>query len=306
MKNLIYLTGLLFTGLLLWTGCTKEDIETYSGEDAIYFAQQWGLSYMENHLNPTGGMKNAHQTYSKIGFGEMIVSDSLLEVNIQTSGFIKDYDRKFNVEVVADSTTAIEGTEYEIIDTDLMIPAGQSATTMRIMFHKTPRMNDENLQLQIRLVPGEHFVLPFGKGGYGKMPIIHSNAVINNEFGMNTDPAIHNIFINNFLVEPSRWGPLAPSTLGIWSEKKYRLLLDYTGEMLGWTVATWNDEAKMWPPATGYQVGLNYLGKYLREQYEKGREYWVLDPDGTMMWCNHEALAGLWSEDTRPEQMMDK
>lgn len=303
MKNLIYLAGLLFTGLLLWTGCTKEDIDTYSGEDAIFFAQQWGTPHFENNIDPTGGSKNAHQTYSKIGFGEMIVNDSLLTLNIQTSGFMKDYDRAFAVEVVADSTTAIEGTEYEFIDTELMIPAGKATTTLRILFHKTPRMDNENVQLQIRLIPGEHFVLPFGKDGYGKMPIIHSTAGFLNEYGLNTDPTIHNIFINNFLVEPGRWNE---NLMGVWSEKKYRLLLDYTGEMLGWTVATWNDNDKMWPPGTGYQVGLNYLGKYLKEQYDKGREYWVLDPDGTMMWCQHAALTGLWSEDTRPENMTDK
>lgn len=305
MNKLIYLTGLFLTGLLLWTGCTKEEIDTYSGQDAIYFAQQWGIPHFNNNINPDGSNKNWHQAYSKIGFGEMIVNDSLLVLNIQTLGYVKDYDRVFKVEVVADSTTALEGSEYEILDNDLMIPAGQASTTMRILFHKTPRMNDENLQLQLRLIPGEHFVLPFGNDGFGRMPIVHSNGALMEEFDLNKNPAIHNIYVNNFLVRPARWA-VFEHVMGVWSEKKYRLLLDYTGEMLGWTVATWNDNDKMWPPGTGYQVGLNYLGKYLKEQYDKGREYWVLDPDGTMMWCQHAALTGLWSEDTRPEQMMDK
>ena len=300
MKKIIFFISLLTTALL-WSSCTKEDIDIYSGEDAIYFAQQWGVPHFVNNIDLNSGMRNMQQTYSKIGFGEMIEADSLLLINIQTSGFIKDYDRPFKVEVVNDSTTAIEGTEYELLDHEAMIPAGATNTHIKILFHKTPRMDDENLQVQLRLVPGEHFTLPFDKGGYGKMPIIHSDGTLLSEYGLNTDPSIHNIFINNFLVKPGRWNEYL---MGVWSEKKYRLILDYTGEMLGWTVATWNDNDKMWPPGTGYQVGLNYLGKYLKAQYDKGPEYWVLDPDGTMMWCNHSALQGLWSEDTDPSSMV--
>lgn len=301
MKKLIYLTSLLSIALI-WNSCAKEDIDTYCGDDAIYFLQQWGVTYYENNIDPTGGMKNVNQAYSKISFGEMITNDSLLVLNIHTSGFIKDYDRPFSIEVVNDSTTAFEGIEYELLDSEAVIEAGKVSTKIRIMFHKTPRMDNENLRVQLSINPGEHFVIPFDSLGYGKMPIMHSQEVQRTEYPLNNNPGIHNIYVNNFLVEPARWNS---TIMGTWSEEKFRLLLDYTGEMLGWTVATWNDEAKMWPPGNGYQVGLNFLGPYLRDQYLKGREYWVLDPDGSMMWCKHAALTGLWSEDTRPENMMD-
>lgn len=296
MKKLIYS---LLSITLLWTSCSKEEIEYYSGEESIYFAQQWGVPHFtDDYLALGTSFTNCLQPSSKIPFGEMIVTDSLLNLNIQTSGACKDYDRPFKIEIVTDSTTAIEGLEYELLDTEAVIPAGEVRTKVRMMLHRTPRMDDETVQIQVRLIPGEHFTIPFDKDGFGNMPIIHEGSSYYTEYGGNFDPAIHNIFINNFLVRPQRWNDY---NMGIWSQEKYRLLLDYTGEMLGWNVADWSSEA-MWD--SRYNVGLNYLAKYLLEQYKKGPEYWVTDPDGTMMWCRHSLLSGLWSEETRPEQMV--
>lgn len=300
MKKLIYLT-LILSITSLWSGCTKEDIDLYNGMDALYFSQQWGVATFENNIDPTGGGKNMQQAYSKIGFGGIAQSDSLLRLNIQVAGSVKDYDRPFGIEVVNDSTTALEGIEYELVDPeeDAIIRAGQTRTLVRILFHKTERMNDENLMLQVRLIPGEHFVLPFDTAGYGKMPIIHTSASLLNEYNhLNLDPSIHNIFINNFLVSPPGW---VDNFMGIWSETKMRILLDTTNERLGWTIDTWNDNANMWPPATRYTMAQTLLAEYLLEQYNKGREYWVLDPDGTMMWCPSSLLP--WGEDSRPEYM---
>ena len=300
MKKLIYLAGLLSVSML-WNACSKEDIDTYSGDNALYFAQQWGVSYWVNNIDLNSGSRNHHQAYSKIGFGGMIEEDSLLRLNIQASGFVKDYDRHFSVEVVQDSTTAIEGVEFELVDpiADAVIPAGKTNTKIRIQFHKTERMNDENIMLQLRIVPGEHFVLPFDGDGYGKLPIYHSAAEMLNEYNhLNLDPSVHNIFINNFLSCPPDW---KDRFMGIWSETKFRLLLDVTEERLGWNVATWNDPESMWPPATRYKMPQALLADYLKEQYQKGREYWVLDPDGTMMWVPDQNLP--WGEDARPESM---
>ena len=41
--------------------------------------------------------------------------------------------------------------------------------------------------------------------------------------------------------------------------------------------------------------------KYLKAQYDLGREHWVIDEDGTRMY-----VAGVyWSSGTRPEDMVD-
>ena len=80
MKKLIYLAGLLSVSML-WNACSKEDIDTYSGDNALYFAQQWGVSYWVNNIDLNSGSRNHHQAYSKIGFGGMIEEDSLLRLD---------------------------------------------------------------------------------------------------------------------------------------------------------------------------------------------------------------------------------
>lgn len=301
MKKLTYLAGLLSISML-WTGCSKEDIDIYSGEDALYFAQQWGITHFVNNIDISSGNRNCHQPYSRITFGNMAGEDSLLRLNILTSGFTRDYDRPFKVEIVRDSTTAIEGTEFELVDpeTDAVIRAGQTNTQIRIQFHKTDRMTDENLQLQLRIIPGDYFTLPFDKDGFGKMPIIHSSSEVLNEYHNNNyDPSIHNIFVNNFLIMPPGW---MDTWMGIWSQEKFALLIDLTHEALGWSVLTWNDVDNMWPSGgTRYALAQKLLADYLKEQYSKGRDYWVLDPDGTMMWVPNQNLP--WGEDARPENM---
>lgn len=301
MKKLSYLIGLLSISML-WTGCSKEDIDIYSGEDALYFAQQWGVAHFVNNIDVSSGSRNAHQPYSRIAFGNMAELDSMLRVNIQITGFVRDYDRPFKVEIVKDSTTAIEGTEFELVDpeTDAVIRAGQTSTQIRVHCHKSDRMNDENLQLQLRIIPGEYFTLPFDKDGFGKMPIIHSGSEVLNEYHNNNyDPSIHNIFLNNFLIMPTGW---IARWMGEWNEDKYALLLDMTREKLGWTILTWNDAENMWPSGgTRYALAQKILAEYLMEQYRKGREFWVLDPDGTMMWVPDQNLP--WAEDARPENM---
>ncbi|MFR1239776.1 MAG: hypothetical protein ACLSDJ_00960 [Butyricimonas faecihominis] len=45
------------------------------------------------------------------------------------------------------------------------------------------------------------------------------------------------------------------------------------------------------------RVGANYL----KAEYAKGREFWVLDEDGSMMWVRGVT----WTEGTNPDDMVD-
>ena len=94
MKKLIYC---LMAVTLLWTSCSKEEIDFYSGQESIYFAQQWGVAhFQDDYLDLGGSMRNCLQPSSKIPFGEMIVTDSILSLTIQTSGATKE---KSNIKI---------------------------------------------------------------------------------------------------------------------------------------------------------------------------------------------------------------
>lgn len=307
-----YISAAACACMMLAASCHKEDIEIYSGEDAIFFDQHWGVSHFGSDIiNLSQYGTNMRQTYSQVPFGEIITNDSTLRLNIQIAGHVRDYDRPFSVEVVNDSTTAVEGEDFEIPEKNLSIKAGMVRTTLKVICHRTDRMDEETLKLQVRIIPGEHFTAPFGPDGVGTMPII-SNGEVKKDYENNQDALIHNIFMNSELVEPVNWYR-GKVTLGDWSKEKYRILLDLTSEQLGWTILHWsatNDMADgaykplvamMWPGGTGYITGANLLAKYIREQFDMGREHWLIDPDGTMMWVKNPLIT--WAEDTKPEEI---
>lgn len=290
MKKFIYIIALLLA-LPAFNSCEKHDLGLYTGEDAIFFDQQWGGGGV------TDTTQIRRQNYSVVPFGKMLSTDSLLRVKIETMGHVYDYDRPFSVEIVPDSTTATEGVEFEILNPQLSILAGQNSTRLNIMIHKTERLNNDTLQIQVRLIPGEHFVIPFDSQGIGTMPLRGNGGTLQTKYGTNSDPAIHNIFVNNSYEEPVKW---YEKNLGVWSARKMEILLELV-EPLGWNVTTF-DSNRMWE-GSGYITCVNLLSNYLLEQYNKGKEYWEIDPDGTMMWANSSVLP--WSENSKPEEMSD-
>lgn len=272
--------------------CSQHDIPLYSGQDAIFFDQQYGVAWFDT-------LRLSHQIYSYVPFGVMASKDSTVMVKVETTGFIRDYDRPFSIEIVADSTNAIPGEEYELPQTDFVIRAGQNSCYIPVTYHSTERMLDETVQLQIRLVPNEHFSLPFGKEGIGQMPLRNEGGEVFTEFSTNYDPSIHNIFANRKLRKPKGWNNVQFGYY--YSDVKYALILEISERELGWGVQYFDLDPDKKTLVSRAPVIAKHVSKYLMEQYRKGREHWVLDNDGSMMYV----MGVSWTEGTDPNNMVD-
>lgn len=272
--------------------CSQHDIPLYSGQDAIFFDQQYGVAWFDT-------LRLSHQIYSYVPFGVMASKDSTVMVKVETTGFIRDYDRPFSIEIVADSTNAIPGEEYELPQTDFVIRAGQNSCYIPVTYHSTERMLDETVQLQIRLVPNEHFSLPFGKEGIGQMPLRNEGGEVFTEFSTNYDPSIHNIFANRKLRKPKGWNNVQFGYY--YSDVKYALILEISERELGWGVQYFDLDPDQKTLVSRAPVIAKHVSKYLMEQYRKGREHWVLDNDGSMMYV----MGVSWTEGTDPNNMVD-
>lgn len=272
--------------------CSQHDIPLYSGKDAIFFDQQYGVAWFDT-------LRLSHQIYSYVPFGVMASKDSTVMVKVETTGFIRDYDRPFSIEIVADSTNAIPGEEYELPQTDFVIRAGQNSCYIPVTYHSTERMLDETVQLQIRLVPNEHFSLPFGKEGIGQMPLRNEGGEVFTEFSTNYDPSIHNIFANRKLRKPKGWNNVQFGYY--YSDVKYALILEISERELGWGVQYFDLDPDQKTLVSRAPVIAKHVSKYLMEQYRKGREHWVLDNDGSMMYV----MGVSWTEGTDPNNMVD-
>lgn len=290
MKKLLYIICALLS-LPVLNGCSEHEIPNYDGKDAIFFDQQYGVAWFDT-------LRQSHQIYSLVSFGLMIEPDSTIMVKIETTGYLRDYDRPFAIEIVKDSTTAIEGTEFELPERNPVIRAGQNSTYIPVTYHRTERMSNQTVQLQIRLVPGEHFALPFGPDGIGMMPKRFEGGEVFTELSTNSDPAIHNIFANALLKKPKGWNNVQ---FGGYTQKKFALILEITEAELGWNVVDFNNDENNKMSIYRSPVVAKHVSAYLMEQYRKGREHWVIDEDGSMMYVKGVS----WAEGTKPADMKD-
>ena len=283
MKYIANIIGLVLCWLF-FQSCEKELMD-YEGKDALYFDVQYGAEWGDFSVW-------AHQIYTLVPFGAIDDAETEVDIKVAIAGSVKDYDRPFRIEIVQDSTTAICPDEYEDFAKEHVIKKGESFTNIRIKFKRTERMSKGNVQLQIRLLPNEHFELPFSL--VGNIPGRWVDVVT--EYGSNFDPNIHNIFINNVLTSPAGWNDVQ---FGQFSPKKYEMLLEETGRVFGFTKLSFEDPIKM---INGRDIAIARVGaNYLKAEYAKGREFWVLDEDGSMMWVRGVT----WTEGTNPDDMVD-
>lgn len=285
MKRIGYILS-LFMLIPFISSCEKE-IMDYEGQDGLYFDVQWDT----NPLINTDTTRWIRQHYSLVSFTKIGGSEYEAKAKVAVAGSVKDYDRPFQFEVVQDSTTAIANEEYELVEQPY-IPAGKNHTFVKIKFLRSERMLEETVKLQIELLPNEHFTLPFAKVGYinGRFP---NDA--QSEYSTYDHANVHNFFINNFLVQPAGWHV----SWGTYSKKKYELILKFAYEKFGWVNEDFEDRTKVQNGRAEAVVRL--MRPYLMEQYELGREHWVLDEDGSMMW-----ITGVtWAAGQDPDEMVD-
>lgn len=291
MKKFIYFIAAILL-LQVNFSCSEEKIDVYSGDDAIYFDQQYGVAWFDT-------IRQSRQNYSLVKFGNMDERDSLLTINVAVTGYVRDYDRPFGVEFVADSTSAINGDEFEILTPNPVIAAGQNSAKIKVRMHCTDRMDSTTVQLQLRLIPGEHFTSIFDETGIGVNPHRERGGGVYTEFGTNYDPMIHNIFANCELQHPGYWAPY----LGDFSPLKLKLLIEVVGAKFGWKPSDFEKGYDFMFPRLS--IMYTNLGKYLLEQYNKGPEYWVADPDGTFMWIKYAPLETVISENDKIADRVD-
>lgn len=282
MKKIIFALPLLL--ILPFFGSCEEELMDYEGQDGLYFDAQYGAEWGDTTVW-------AHQIYTLVGFGNVDDEELVSSVKVAVAGSVKDYDRPFVLKVVQDSTT-VDPSEYEMLQENHYIPAGLNHTYVRIKFKKSERMADETFQLQLALQPNEHFNLPFSE--VGNIPGRWTDVV--KEYSSNSNPNIHNFFVNDMLIQPVGWHNVQ---FGTYSIKKHQILLDVALEKFGFKKADFDDKSKM---QSGRAAAIaREVAKYLKAQYALGREHWVIDEDGSMMY-----VAGVsWAAGTRPEDMVD-
>lgn len=277
MKKLQYIIGLVI--LSVFASCEKE-VMTYNGQDTLYFDVRWAV-------NEWGDPETewAHQYYTPVEFGKMTEPEDTVRLRVRATGTIKDYDRPFTVTINADSTNAVAGEDYTDFTEQHVIKAGEQYTYIDLVMHRTERMASENVYLQLCLHANEHFTLNFSDFGD-----LATNWAPETTYGVNTDASVHKVIANDQLVRPGGWYGLNDTGLGLFgafSPTKFRLMMEITGT----EIDDYENTTVTMPSGRANAISEQFA-RYLLEQAAKGRDYAVLDEDGTMMFCSYVTTLG--------------
>ena len=202
MKDIFKLRSILIF-LVILTSC-NQDIDNFYGEKArIQF------KYFKEVV---GSDKVTRRTYfdrTTFSFGP---KDDAVEVDtakivVEFLGNISNLDRNYQVRIVADSTTAVQGLHFEPIQTTQIFKAGRKNDTLMIVVKRkalsSSFSNPEDKKLTLEMVSTTDFNLGM-------------------KDGLRT-----RLYINNYLSEPVWWKDPLRSSLNFYHPKKWKILISF-------------------------------------------------------------------------------
>ncbi len=185
----LFLSGLSLIAVLGLTDCTVDKLDTFSGGNQVYFERVSG-------------------TADSLTFSFAVLDDkttsSTVEIPVIVTGNTCDHDRTVDITIVSEGTTAVEGTDYTLSPT--VIPAGSYGTNLQVTVYRTPELTEQEKYILFQIIP-------------------------NDELSTDVNPAWtdYKLIINDKLTEPARWIYDCYPYFGIYSEVKYRFIIDTLG-----------------------------------------------------------------------------
>lgn len=271
MRKMIYWSALLAI-VLPFLSCKKE-MMGYEGVEGIYFGVRSGPSWAAPVSWPFRPYTNVEFVKQPQEVQEMVIN---IAVNI--TGPVKNYDRPFRVAMNPDSTTAQAGVHYLPFGDTYTIPANATIGYIPITVKRTPDMLNENKKLGLRLFANDHFSLSFPEWkaipGLGETTIGNDTAF---------DATLHTININDLMVQPAVWrGSIQAGNreAGIWgafTRKKMELMF----QLFNLKYEDFASETTMTPVLV--TLIASELGRYLVNQFNAGTP--VLEDDGRLMFA---------------------
>lgn len=218
----IFVLGWLAIG---FAACDQDVDYPYTGKDRIQF-KHFTTDY------------NGKRTYSdSLVFSLGLRPDS---ITIDTAKIVMQYlgkgsqsTRTYHVLILPDSTTAIAGTHFALIDKEQTFRPHSLTDTLRIAIYRenlsTSFRNPQTIRIDLQLEASDDFDLGLGGGLYKK------------------------VLLNNYLSEPDWWEGNFHGSLGFYHPEKWKILISFNQQFANTTECPfdYNNEGRT------YYQGLN-------------------------------------------------
>lgn len=280
MKKTFILFSLL--GLLLFAACTK-DLMTYSGKEGVYFGVQWGPSHGDSTVW-------AYQQYTPIEFIKIPSASTTISLRVMVTGESKDYDRTFGIRVNLDSSSAVEGLDFDKLKDHYSIPAGRLFTDIPITLKRTAELQKTTKILGINLIASNDLSLSVPTW-YPIKP--HWSSSRNPIF----DATYHRIELSDYPVKPQTWmgqenNGVESGFLGVFTAKKFNLICD----LMNLEYEDFETTETM--PTVRVGVINQVMRTYLERAHDAGRP--ILEEDGRLMWVLNVPWKSVVGEPYKP------
>lgn len=140
-----------------------------------------------------------------------------VKLPVRISGLAVDRNRVVNLKPVADSSTAVEGTDYKIHSA--VIRAGKYQDSVEIVVFRTPAMKNTEKRLLLEIVASADF-----------QPGLVNTAAGNDQVKQSGGSTRMLVKINDFLTKPSNWDSFLFNFFGTYSRVKYAFIIQVTGK----------------------------------------------------------------------------
>jgi len=252
MKKILIL-GIAFLSLLGLTSCDKEEIETYSDTDNIYFSRAIFPEYKSGPLIDSTGFS--------FGLDKATVTERIYPLAIRVQGKVSDVDRAVKL-TVDPTSTAVLGTHFTFPE-NIVMHAGKELDTVLIKVLRTADMKNKDLLLVLNLEENEFFTTNM------------QSKVTNVLTGKTRNYIRFKLSFNDKLSTPIAW---QPGIFGVFTAKKFFLmceLMNLEPEMFNQT-----------PGSTGLSIPevqyyASFMRRYLADQKANGNT--IYEEDGKEM-----------------------
>lgn len=208
------LLGVCF--LIGLASCNKEELPYYGDIAGVYFnGASWSYSFLED---PSKSLDT-------------------LKVPVLITGMNKDYERIFQVEVIADSTSA-PNELYQILDG--RVEAGKFEGILPVVVHKADILSDTIFRIVVKLIPTEDF----------------------SEFRMGR--SFYSVKFTAKLIQPANWGWLK-YYFGDFSTLWWSKIIEWTGRGSLPYYPTHPDKETWWMPEYTLRVYQDLVRERLTE-----------------------------------------
>ena len=258
MKTIKYL-ALAAIVLTTATSCEKT-LEPYSNPDCYLnfrFVDSEGKDYQNEDLAKTPSIINTPILYNFKTHGS--VQSDTVWIEAKTAGFVKDYDRSFDLEQiqVEGVQNAVPGVDYVAFDAPeakraQIVKAGEALFRVPVIVLRSTTLLTQDVVLKVRFKENENF-----KNGFTQM----QERIIS---------------FTDRVSKPTVWDQCGLDDIfGEYGDVKYQLMIDWSGK-------PWSDEFILDKAYLSYmaQVFQKRLEKENAERIEAGQPVWS-EEDGT-------------------------